>query len=423
MGHTLPSVVGGEPYQIVGFGQTVADYSTVAFPMDIRNCQACHKDSTQVFNYLLNPTRESCGSCHDDIDWTTGENHLAGPQKNDNECASCHQPDSEFEYDASVKNAHIPEYKSSQLVNPKLQILGVTNTNPGQKPTVQFRLTDKNGKALDPNTMTRLAFTLAGPTSDYATYVSENLPGKVTVGSNGVLSYTFTAAIPATATGTYVIEAESYLNVTVNKVVKPPVIQRDVSTNVVFPFAVTGTLSPRRTVVEIARCNKCHEKLQPHGSNRNTTEACAVCHNPTMTDAGSRPASAKPDESIDFRNMVHKLHTGEELSADSYVLYGRGGAVDFKEVRYPGDRRDCMQCHVSGTYTIPLKTATPVTTPRGYWNPTAATAAACLGCHDSIEAAAHALVNTLVVKGQSIEACETCHSESAEFAVSQAHAR
>jgi OmcA/MtrC family decaheme c-type cytochrome len=423
MGANLPSVKGGKPYQIIGYGQSVADYSTVAFPMDIRNCQACHKDSSQLYSYLLNPTRASCGSCHDDINWTTGANHLAGPQQNDQNCASCHQPDSETEYDASVKTAHIPEYKSSQLVNPKLQILSVTNTTPGQKPTVQFRLTDKNGNALDPNTMTRLSFTLAGPASEYATYVSENLPGKVTVGSNGVLSYTFTAAIPATAKGTYVIEAESYLNVTVQKLIKPAVVQRDVSTNVVFPFAVTGAVTPRRVSVDIAKCNKCHEKLQPHGSNRNTTEACVVCHNPTMTDAGSRPAANKPDETIQLANMVHKIHTGEALTADSYVIYGRGGAVNFKEVRYPGDRRDCLQCHVAGSYTVPLQTTTAVTTPRGYWTPTAATSAACLGCHDSIEAAAHALINTAIIKGSALETCETCHSESAEFAVSQAHAR
>src|SRR6266542_2291017 len=42
-GENLPSVEAGKPYQIIGFNNTVVDYSTVAFPQDIRNCQNCHE--------------------------------------------------------------------------------------------------------------------------------------------------------------------------------------------------------------------------------------------------------------------------------------------------------------------------------------------------------------------------------------------
>jgi len=47
-GPNLPSVKAGKPYQIIGFGQSVADYSDVTFPQDIRNCTTCHKDTQQV---------------------------------------------------------------------------------------------------------------------------------------------------------------------------------------------------------------------------------------------------------------------------------------------------------------------------------------------------------------------------------------
>lgn len=43
MGSSLPSVLAGTPYRIIGFRQSVNDYSTIVFPADIRNCQQCHE--------------------------------------------------------------------------------------------------------------------------------------------------------------------------------------------------------------------------------------------------------------------------------------------------------------------------------------------------------------------------------------------
>jgi OmcA/MtrC family decaheme c-type cytochrome len=139
-----------------------------------------------------------------------------------------------------------------------------------------------------------------------------------------------------------------------------------------------------------------------------------------MTDAARRPAAANPAEGIDFKRMIHRIHTGEELSND-FTIYGFGNAkINFNEVRFPGDRRDCTTCHVGNTYTLPLqKDLLQVKTPRDYWTPTAPIAAACLGCHDSTEAAAHAYVNTTSFG----ESCAVCHKEGADYAVSKVHAR
>ncbi len=149
MGSSLPSVQSGKHYIIIGFQGSVNDYSTVVFPQDIRNCTTCHRNSLQVDNWLLNPTRDTCGSCHDNIDWTTGANHPGGRQDSDKLCAKCHYPQGEFEYDASISGAHIAPYKSQQLVHPQFKILGVTNTGPGQNPSVQFTITDKNGNPIN----------------------------------------------------------------------------------------------------------------------------------------------------------------------------------------------------------------------------------------------------------------------------------
>ena len=71
----LPSVEAGKPYQIIGFQGSVADYSTVVHPSDVRRCEVCHQQdsgATQATAYLTRPTRVSCGSCHDDVNFATG---------------------------------------------------------------------------------------------------------------------------------------------------------------------------------------------------------------------------------------------------------------------------------------------------------------------------------------------------------------
>ena len=102
----------------------------------------------------------------------------------------------------------------------------------------------------------------------------------------------------------------------------------------------------RRQVVDVVKCNACHDAagagLSFHGSNR-TSEiiACAACHNGDATDIAQRPANpasapdGKREESIDFKRIIHGIHTGEDLE-NGLVLYGFSGATDFSEVRFIG---------------------------------------------------------------------------------------
>ena len=422
MGSSLPSVQAGKHYEIIGFQNSVNDFSDVVFPQDIRNCTTCHQNSLQVDAWLLNPTEATCGSCHDNIDWSTGANHPPVPNLDDKHCAQCHYPQGDTEYDASIAGAHIAPYKSKQLTQPAFKILSVKNTAPGQNPIVQFTITDKDGHPINPAVMGgnigRLAITLAGPTSDYRYSVQESANSAAY--ANGIASYTFKTAIPANATGSYAVELEGYVNTTINPGQQNAFVYRDAADNVVMAFAVTGPLATRRKVVALANCDMCHDKLQAHGNNRNEIEACVMCHNPAATDASIRPAAANPPQSIDLKVMIHRIHTGVNLNND-YTIYGFGGtANNFNDVLFPGDRRDCVQCHLDTTYTVPLPSSvTPTTAPRNYWSPVLPTAAACMGCHDELSAAAHFFVNTAPFG----EACATCHSEDDEFAVSAVHAR
>ncbi|HVQ63134.1 MAG TPA: OmcA/MtrC family decaheme c-type cytochrome, partial [Terriglobia bacterium] len=101
-GPNLPSVQAGNPYIIIGNNQSVNDFSHTTYPQEINYCQACHDGTArQDINWLTQPTRATCGSCHDDVNFVTGQNHPAGPQADDSLCARCHIAEGELEFDAS----------------------------------------------------------------------------------------------------------------------------------------------------------------------------------------------------------------------------------------------------------------------------------------------------------------------------------
>lgn len=438
-GENLPSVKSGTPYQIWGFNNAVTDFSTVVFPQDIRNCgPACHEGRdpknvpVQAHTWFTAPSRAACGSCHDDINWVTGAGHPGGPQANDAACSACHIPASGSEYDASIQGAHTVPYKSSQLRGLTATITSVTNTKPGQKPTAVYAVRNGDGSPVDATKLTTFAPILGGPTVSYRTYFRENglAAGKSTYDpATGLTTYTFQNAIPSTATGSWTVSADIYRNATIKRASGgADITLREAAFNPIKHVAVTDPQPvPRRTVVTTAQCNQCHDRLAAHGDQRQNTEECVICHNPTTTDVAMRPATAGAPESVSFQRLIHRVHTGEELTQD-YTVYGFGGSANnFNEVRFPGDRRDCVKCHTASSYLLPLPVGIDsVTTPHDYFSPQGPATAACLGCHDSEAAAAHAFLNTTNFgnpNGKLAEACATCHGTGAQWDVAAVHAR
>ncbi len=423
MGEELPSVRAGKPYRIIGYEQAVHDYSSVAFPADTRNCTFCHEQNTGAAqaNAFLKPNRAACGACHDNVNFATGEHHANLPQVSDNQCGTCHVPQGELEFDVSIFGAHtIPRF-SRDLPGVVFEILKVSDGSAGKRPTVTFSVKERSGKPIPINEMTRLALVLAGPASDYSGYVSED-GLRATCAADGTCTYTFAYTLPADAKGTYTIGIEGYRNLTLLAGTQKQITVRDAAVNKVVHFSVDGSkVEPRRQVVSLAKCNNCHFSLSLHGDNRNQIEQCVLCHNPATTDRAVRPAAQMPAQTIDLRHMVHRIHTGEENQYE-YTVYGRGSvAHDFTEVRYPGDRRSCDRCHVNGSENLPLKpNLLNVTSPRTLLDPMGPATAACLGCHTSVAAAAHALSNTTDKLG---EACAACHGAGSEFSVQRVHAR
>ena len=94
-GSNLPSVLAGGEYAIWGYRNSKHDYSHVAFPLPISNCSNCHSGASGATNQTSEgdnwknfPTAQACGSCHDDVDFAAGTNHMA--QSDNASCSTCH---------------------------------------------------------------------------------------------------------------------------------------------------------------------------------------------------------------------------------------------------------------------------------------------------------------------------------------------
>jgi OmcA/MtrC family decaheme c-type cytochrome len=471
-GSSLPSVQAGTAYKIIGFQNSVNDFSTVVYPANIQRCETCHNPkngAAQTNAWLTTPTAAACGSCHDDVNFMSGLNHPGGPQSDDSQCARCHIAQG-TPFDASIMGAHVvaSDTKLTYPLNPDtlvssvvVTMTGITSTLAGQKPQVAFTVKDENGNPLSMSSLEDLSFTMAGPNSDYGNtsfgsdvttsgYVTED--GTVaTCDSSSNCVYTFLHAVPANATGSYSIAVESER---LETVLPGTVIEMQVETgtpNQVMYFSVDGSVvEPRRTVVATANCNDCHVYLQGHGARRNDTQYCVMCHNPSDTDASTRSSSSVasdttlPPQGINMPLMVHKIHTGENLKTQfgqDYIVVGFGGShhdfgaafasvpasISNTGVRYPAmgptgavqDTAECYMCHTSGSEAVLPIGKNAVADPQGLENPAPAVTSACTACHLNQSTYAHAASNTDAKFGES---CDVCHGTGAAFSATQVHA-
>jgi len=265
--------------------------------------------------------------------------------------------------------------------------------------------------------------------------VTESVPASACDGS-GNCSYTFSHAVPAAAKGTYSVGVEARRTETVLAGTTSEQSVQYGAKNQVMYFSVDGSaVAPRRQVVSIDSCNKCHVELSIHGTLRNQAEYCVLCHNPSNTDVARRSGATdpaertKPNQGVNFNLLVHRIHTGVNLPPDRpYTVIGFGGSVNnFSDVRFPPmdptgnphDTRNCSMCHVNGSETNLPFGKNQVVDPQGPINPDQAITAACTGCHTAQYTASHALANTSSLG----ESCQACHSSSNDYSVSAVHAQ
>ena len=277
--------------------------------------------------------------------------------------------------------------------------------------------------------MNNLRLVIAWPTSDYKVAVEEDVR-KAQPAGNGTYTYKFRYTIPPDASGSGAIGIQGFRLLDLKKPNGDTIkAQRDVGDNVVKYFPITDNDAvPRRQAGKIENCNVCHLRLATHGEARRNTEYCVMCHNAAQNDGDKRRAAKgpTPPENVHYKRLIHRIHTGANLG-ESWIVYGgppaKPGPIELGDVRFPGDRRNCVKCHVPGANEPPLPAGLlPTFIPQadGAVKAIQPITSACVGCH-SKEAAQIHMDTMTTVNGQ--EACVTCHGVGRAFAVEKVHRR
>jgi len=240
-GAHLPSVLGvstnsdgsrnynatAQPYEVVGFGNSITDYSHVKFPvwpslsiamprdagytalsstnrgkedtirLGVVACEKCHGDPDGAGPlvgpsngdlYKSQPSRATCGSCHDDVVWgspytSNTQSHPA--QANDSNCFLCH---TDTGGPLSTVDAHRhPLYDETFNAGLNVDISAVAeagaNDNDGtldvgEKVQVTFTLEDDAGNAVSPSVsgITSYSVVVSGPTTNMNALLSTSIP-------------------------------------------------------------------------------------------------------------------------------------------------------------------------------------------------------------------------------------------------------
>jgi OmcA/MtrC family decaheme c-type cytochrome len=109
---------------------------------------------------------------------------------------------------------------------------------------------------------------------------------------------------------------------------------------------VATGVTPRRPIVEDARCNTCHQELGAftedafHAGQRNDGTTCSWCHNPNRTSSGW---------SADSTSFVHSIHAAAFRTVP-YNWHAPTADDGFYTVKYPGILNNCEACHLPGTF-------------------------------------------------------------------------
>ena len=463
-------------YAVQGYGGTLHDYSDIVFPQDVRNCTTCHQENNsdvpQASNWRTVQNRAACGTCHDDIDWAAGDHPGGLVFADDTLCVDCHGEDSTVNGgDLRVAVAHeIPEAIAARAF--EYEVVSVTDTAPGMMPAVSIRVlnptdpayaTDPASTAYDINDpagpfqigSARLGVDIAWNNADFGNIdpfddlgrsptsgapfapISISFTSGAVNDGNNVFTKTASDPIPTgiTGSGTALVEGRPQVDLGDG----PQSVQ---VASKGLAFAITGTAQDRRQVVDIDKCNDCHNTLALHGDNRvGNTELCSTCHNPNATDINRRVADSAcdvalglDDVSVDLKRMVHRIHAGN-VGVCGY----RNSAHDYNGLVYPGRLNNCEGCHLPGTYYPVDPAAVMATTVDAGADRSSLlddvvispNTAVCSSCHTSTLATNHMTQNGGdfaagkddfgMLSSSGAETCQLCHGEGGTADVAVMH--
>ena len=411
------------------------EFDDLGYSQNAALCRKCHRGDTpeqlakapQANNWYTMPSRKACGSCHDNVNFATGANievpldsaHIA--QTNDALCANCHTgTDTRQKHALENLTPNNPDLPAG-LANISYEIAsGPTVDATTRALTVRFRIL-RDGQ---PVTFVAPAATVSAPLDGFtgspsfllayalpqvgfnntttARPVDYNNRGRSqaqpqTVSIAALLSTSGTAGSLGTR------DASGFYTATINNAFPVGATLRAVGLQGYFTQAVgTGGIAAatarhavsvirpvtgdtvRRTVVDPAKCGKCHEWFEAHGGNRvYETQLCVTCHNPNLTTSGRTITDAKlsayaftdlqeeillgwdpefdqatpgyallfPEFTNNFKELIHGIHAGATRS-DPLRNVRNGNAANITLLSgdhfvFPNLLKNCDACHLS----------------------------------------------------------------------------
>jgi OmcA/MtrC family decaheme c-type cytochrome len=433
------------------------------------------------------------------VNFTTGANHSAAQLGNltDSDCATCHGPNAtasiavgntQVSIQVASAHANLVEYNKVLQYSKQFAYSIQSASLTGAAPTVTFSVTDPTTPGHLWNILTDAPFigancptasigiNLGWSSTDYtntgSSVASEAQPYRTVVTCNPAVTPvqnadgSFTVTLPAAASvpgglltagvqGSAGILIDGFPAHDFNDGQGP---QELAVTSLVGFGAITDPAPvARRNIVDVAKCDSCHNVLNAHGNHRvDSVQACAVCHNPNATDIAARlavtptpvTAANAPDgmteQPIDLKYMIHALHDGNvrATAGAPYVVYHRGSFDDFRVITpFPGALNNCLGCHLAGTFypQDPATWTALATTTNSNGNsvsPAAQVAmtpatSACSSCHVTVLDREHMvqnggsftavkLANSQLATGNG-ETCALCHGAGAIADVAVVH--
>ncbi|MFQ6370374.1 OmcA/MtrC family decaheme c-type cytochrome [Shewanella sp. YIC-542] len=453
-----------------GFKQA-EEWAEIAYPSPLDNCTKCHSTDEGKTTWKDEPTRVSCGGCHSNINFATGEGHsdfnLA--QADDAQCVACHgtgalspmeahKVGERAEY-ASLVNidftgasvagdagAKVLTVTADVMVNgalsSDLSVLGVTNTlmgnvdskgeihRWGSRPALTSGNFDAGTGKL---TLTQSISDAQAMGTLYvgteATFCVDKTGKAATCDEKADLAYGNPVAS---------VHGRDVFSTAIGVTTQTKFFDLDTAAADDEGVPARFTVPERITVAE-SKCEACHTSLDitkgaSHGVY--TFDQCMDCHNndyagsyhpnAVYKDAdGNAVSSGVTFTNRDLVTVTHRFHSGNFDVIEGIYKDAKGNVMG-----YPGVSNDCSACHKEGATFFAAdggltsgKRAIAVT--GGFISPVAES---CRSCHTSDAALAHFQSNGATTTDAPdttadlpVESCATCHAEGKSFGIDKFH--
>ena len=225
---------------------------------------------------------------------------------------------------------------------------------PGDTITVEFAIKRDDGLPLELVDMDRGAIMVSGPTFHYQRVIASQgdvLDRAVRVGV-GLYTYTFETPIPATYlapindtpaitdgewTGEPLVDGTYTIGIEIRKDydVDSETLRDPGNTVAHFLIGSSATMETRE-LVRAENCFQCHNEVRAHGDNRTDLNGCLLCHTAGAEDKNEPSvANGTPGVTIDFRVMIHKIHSGHALPSVNGVTTNPDGSRKYDAPKQP----------------------------------------------------------------------------------------